>query len=113
MKRELDYDKVKDRLLKRRQELLSSNLNHTNFADENSDVKDIADEAYMVSAQKLQRSIGETEFNEIKLVDQALERIETGGYGLCIDCGGEISDARLDYYPYAVRCIVCQEASTS
>lgn len=113
MKKELDYEKIKERLLQRRQELLDNNLNQSSFLDETSDVKDVADEAYLVSSQKLQRSLGETGLNEIKLVDQALEKIKTGGYGLCIDCGGDISEARLDYYPYAARCIVCQEASST
>lgn len=113
MKKDLDYEKIKAKLIQRRQELINSNLNHTSFVDEISDVKDIGDEAYMVSSQKLQRSLGESEVNEIRLIDQALDRVANGGYGLCLDCGGEISEARLDYYPYAVRCIVCQEAASS
>lgn len=113
MKKNFNYEQAKAKLLQRRVELQNETINLATFSEEGNDVKDVGDEAYNVSLQKLQRSIGEAELNEIKLIDQAMERIEEGGYGICIDCSGEISEARLEYYPYAVRCIVCQEAYDS
>jgi len=41
-------------------------------------------------------------------VDEALLRLETGGYGRCAWCGCEISAARLKAYPTAVLCIECE-----
>jgi tRNA(adenine34) deaminase len=113
MKKERDYAAIREILFKKRVELQRSSLERSEFSEDTGDVKDVADEAYLVSSQKLQRAIGETDFSEIKMIDQALSRIEEGGYGICIDCNGEISEARLDYYPYAIRCIVCQEEKTS
>jgi len=40
---------------------------------------------------------------------EALEQIEAGNYGICVDCGVDIAVARLDTQPAAVRCIDCQE----
>ncbi len=40
---------------------------------------------------------------------EALERIRTGHYGACTECGGKIAAARLQIKPEAMRCISCQE----
>ncbi|MFP5406305.1 MAG: TraR/DksA family transcriptional regulator [Gammaproteobacteria bacterium] len=47
---------------------------------------------------------------ELQQVNAALQRMDDGTYGLCIDCGGEIGAARLEANPSAERCIHCQEA---
>ena len=77
---------------------------------EDAQVRDSADEAYTSSMNKLQTSLQDAEIDEIKLIDDAINRVRRGEYGICIDCGGPISDTRLEYYPYAARCIECQEA---
>lgn len=41
-------------------------------------------------------------------VDQALERIEDGSYGLCHECNQPISAARLEAVPHARLCINCK-----
>jgi DnaK suppressor protein len=41
-------------------------------------------------------------------VDAALQRIEDGSYGLCLDCDEPIADKRLEFDPTAPRCIGCQ-----
>ena len=43
-------------------------------------------------------------------IDEALERLDTGEYGTCADCGEEIPMARLNALPFAVRCVDCQAA---
>jgi DnaK suppressor protein len=44
---------------------------------------------------------------EISSVDRALQRIKDGNYGTCVQCGGEISKARLEARPEAALCIEC------
>jgi len=44
-------------------------------------------------------------------LDAALERVASGEYGVCIDCGEDISRARLAANPAADRCTECQERS--
>ena len=49
-------------------------------------------------------------------IDEALERIEKGIYGLCHECGKAISIERLEAVPHARLCIQCksiEETSTS
>jgi DnaK suppressor protein len=42
-------------------------------------------------------------------LDDALQRLEAGTYGLCEDCGKPIGKERLEVLPFARRCISCQE----
>ncbi len=44
-----------------------------------------------------------------RAVDAALERIESGNYGICQQCGCQIPVDRLDAIPYAERCIACEQ----
>jgi DnaK suppressor protein len=41
-------------------------------------------------------------------IERALERVRSGGYGLCEDCGEPISPERLEWQPEATRCVGCQ-----
>ncbi|MGH7596265.1 MAG: TraR/DksA family transcriptional regulator [bacterium] len=41
-------------------------------------------------------------------IDQALDRVESGSYGLCQNCGNPISHERLEAVPHAVLCITCK-----
>ena len=111
MKKRIEFiDSIKENLLTKRDEMIQelNELSHDKVSDDQ--VKDSGDEALSVSMEKLQSSLEQTEIGEIKLIDDALSRINKGEYGLCIDCGEPISDKRLENFPYAARCIVCQEA---
>ena len=46
--------------------------------------------------------------NVISLIDDAIERLANGEYGICMDCGERISEARLMARPYAIFCIDCK-----
>jgi len=38
----------------------------------------------------------------------ALQRIDLGTYGTCVDCGGMVPEGRLEAKPEAARCVACQ-----
>lgn len=42
-------------------------------------------------------------------LDEALNRVESGSYGVCVACGEEIFQTRLMAVPEALRCTRCQE----
>jgi DnaK suppressor protein len=65
--------------------------------------------AQVTSARDLEFALDARETAELAAVDDALKRIEDGVYGQCVDCGVEISTARLRAAPEAPRCIGCQE----
>ena len=43
------------------------------------------------------------------LVAEALQRIDKGTFGLCVECEEEIGEKRLRAIPWAKYCISCQE----
>ncbi|MBW3600518.1 MAG: TraR/DksA family transcriptional regulator [Planctomycetes bacterium] len=43
------------------------------------------------------------------VVEGALERIDAGTYGTCVECGAKIPKARLSAIPYTPHCIKCAE----
>jgi RNA polymerase-binding protein DksA len=49
----------------------------------------------------------ETEEQRLEEIAAALERINTGTFGLCQECGKEISEVRLQAIPYTRLCIDC------
>ena len=44
-------------------------------------------------------------------VDEALQRIADGSYGVCRACGGQIGRPRLEAVPTASQCITCKSKS--
>ena len=102
-------EKMRKKLLEKDREITDQLTNQAHDRVFEGQVKDSADEAFSLSMEKLQNSIEKTEIDEIKLIEQAIVRIDKGEYGLCIDCSEPIADQRLNHSPYAARCIVCQE----
>ncbi len=46
---------------------------------------------------------------ELQEIDDAMQRLLDGSYGICVDCAREIPYARLEAQPTAKRDIECQE----
>lgn len=65
--------------------------------------------AQVSTERELEFALDARESDELSMVEAALQRIEAGTYGLCLDCGAEIPPARLHAAPEAARCIACQE----
>jgi DnaK suppressor protein len=61
------------------------------------------------SARDLELAMDAHDTSEIAAINTALQRIEDGSYGECVDCGAHIAEARLKAAPEAARCIHCQE----
>jgi DnaK suppressor protein len=49
-----------------------------------------------------------SEIEVIEMIDEAIERLASGEFGKCLDCGCSISSGRLDAKPYARFCIKCK-----
>lgn len=45
----------------------------------------------------------------VNQIDEALVRIESGEYGMCLSCEKSIPKARLEALPSAAFCVTCQE----
>jgi len=47
---------------------------------------------------------------EVQEIETAVQLLESGDYGRCVDCGEAIQPSRLQAHPSAVRCCSCQQA---
>ena len=93
-----------DKKIHLEQELI--NLQNEKYDDQ---VQDAADQASSAIFETLQNSLQHNELEEYKMILKALEMIEQGTYGMCIDCDQKIADRRLESFPNASRCVGCQE----
>ena len=69
---------------------------------------DVVDAAYDSTQDEISSQLAEVESRELANIENALERMKAGKYGLCEVCGGKIPMARLNALPYATMCIECQ-----
>ncbi|MBO9490325.1 TraR/DksA family transcriptional regulator [Endozoicomonas sp. G2_1] len=46
---------------------------------------------------------------ELKLVGEAIQRLENDQYGACVNCGEQIATKRLQALPYTTSCIDCAQ----
>jgi DnaK suppressor protein len=75
---------------------------------ERDHLSDYADIATLESDRTFHLRIRDRERRLIKKIDQALERIEEGTFGLCERCGDEIGTERLKARPVTTYCIHCK-----
>lgn len=69
---------------------------------------DVIDAAYDSAQDEISSQLAEVESRELANIENAIERMKAGKYGVCEVCGGKIPMARLNALPYATVCIECQ-----
>lgn len=69
---------------------------------------DLVDAALDSAQDEINSQLAEVESRELAQIENALERIRTGHYGVCEGCSCKIPLARLNALPYATLCIDCQ-----
>ena len=72
-------------------------------------VADIADDAVQSYDRQLMMGLGEKEFEKLRLVEEAIEKLDEGQYGICLECEELISEERLTVIPFASHCVDCLE----
>ena len=75
--------------------------------DKAEHMPDISDDAARAYDRKLQGDLEEQEWNKLKQVEAALEKVENGEYGICDQCEKKIPEARLKIIPYTEFCTQC------
>jgi len=69
---------------------------------------DVVDAALDSAQDEISSQLAEVESRELASIENALERMREGQYGLCESCSASIPMARLNALPYATMCIDCQ-----
>jgi DnaK suppressor protein len=54
-------------------------------------------------------SLSSMKREQILAIEDALRRIKSGEYGICLECGAEIGKKRLTAVPWAQFCLKCRE----
>lgn len=101
----------RQKLLDARNQIINSGV-LSNLEDLKIKPDDLADEADLANNtinQQVSFSIREKEMNKLKRIDAALNRIEEGTYGVCLESGEEIEEKRLETQPWAEFCIEVAE----
>ena len=101
----------KDKLIQKKEEILvayNKNKNYGKEADEEG-AQDVADKAASSYTKEFLYSLSNTGRSILEEVEAALDRMNEGEYGTCMDCGQKISKKRLDAVPWARYCVPCKE----
>jgi DnaK suppressor protein len=75
-------------------------------AEATQDPADMAANAY---TKELLMSMSTNDRQLLDSIDAALDRIDDGEFGKCINCGDPVSEKRLEAVPWARHCIRCQD----
>jgi len=99
------------KLLNQRLEELSSGEKKPTegLSDMQEESPDPVDQASMESDRDFNFRIRERESRLVAKINEALERIEDGTYGMCERCGRPISVERLKARPVTTLCIKCKK----
>ena len=105
----------KENLLKKRAEILAERggKSLSTPMDNNTRQGDMADQASGTNEVHIQLKLKQTDAKILQAIEAALERLDSGAYGLCRDCGEDIAAARLNAIPWTRVCIGCKEKQKS
>jgi len=107
-------DEVKQRLMGRKQRLwlevkqqLKTSIGD-GYQEMLSTARDEEDQASVSLLAETQLSLLGPKRQELEAIEEALQRLETGNYGLCEACGQPIEPRRLEIMPETPLCRGCQ-----
>ncbi len=103
-----DLNKYRDILIKERQKLIAE-LNHDNnlykVIDSGDKEGDLADHAFAHYEMNFLANLSQQQRNMLEQINNALDRIENGTYGICLASGKPIKKNRLKAIPWAAYSI--------
>lgn len=68
------------------------------------------DQAQITHDEFVSLHLNSLDYLQLRLVDEALDRLDSGDYGICLACEEPIPVKRLRALPWARYCIPCQES---
>ena len=84
------------------EDLLGPRGEHWSFADE-------VDEIQANERREIGFATRELLVDRVNRIAAALERLDAGEYGVCVECGETIAPARLRVMPEVTTCVRCQD----
>jgi RNA polymerase-binding transcription factor len=74
-----------------------------------AEVKDAEEQSVDDFVRDVDFALMQMKSETLRRIDDAIQRLESGSYGVCASCGAEIAEARLKALPFAELCRNCQE----
>lgn len=97
--------KITDMLISQKTEILSK-------SSQVNDIDPAGDEVDQIQAKILanvENQLSLRQKSKLKNIENALEKIANGNFGLCEECGEKIAEKRLIFNPVFINCIACAE----
>jgi DnaK suppressor protein len=99
---------IKKNLLQQKEEIiLDADSTRSTLPDETM-FPELGDQASAEIDRNFTLRLRDRERKLLKKIDEALEKIENGTYGICDTCGQEIGIKRLEARPVTTMCIDCK-----
>jgi RNA polymerase-binding transcription factor DksA len=94
---------LRDQLVDEVRTLSAQSLTSNKQAGE--ELADIGSDSFL---REMGLGVMSDEGHRIQLIREAIERLHGRGFGVCLDCGQDIQEARLEAIPYAKLCVQCK-----
>ena len=113
----IETDRFREALLEERKRVAAAiqNLHDENpgtlaedAGEETAYDNHLADTATETYDRELDYTLEENSEHVLAAIEAALKRIDEGTYGICMNCGKQIAQERLEALPWATLCIDCQ-----
>lgn len=93
---------------KRRQQAEVEDRVRAGRAERTRDVGDSLDNSDAEIQDGLDFALLQMRAATLTRIEEALQRLDSGRYGICAECGDDIAERRLRALPFAVRCHECE-----
>lgn len=77
------------------------------------DVKDAEEQSLDDLMRELNFALMEMKSDALRQIDEAIRRLESGPYGVCVECAEAIPEARLRALPFVWLCRTCPARRTT
>lgn len=68
------------------------------------------DQAQLIHDESVHLQLNGMDYRQLRMVDEALDRLKSGDYGVCLACEEPIAPKRLKALPWARYCVACEDA---
>lgn len=106
--REEKIQEIKKKLIRQKEALLSEAGDALNALPDETLFPEMGDQASAEIDRNFMLRLKGRERQLLKKIDEAIEKIDSGAYGICEVCGEEINIKRLEARPVTTMCIECK-----
>ena len=106
--KEKKLQEIRKKLLLQKEELLSGAGVTRNALPDETLFPELGDQASAEIDRNFTLRLRDRERKLLKKIEEAIEQIDTGTYGICEICGQDISLKRLEARPVTTMCIDCK-----